>query len=178
MPQLLQAQALRRTPNEILEQWEIQLRTLHAGHWEAARKSEGRNVALGLATALMSAIAGTAAFASLQGGTDPWTRIAAGVFGVAAAMVSSAQTYYKSSERAERHRSAAGKYGRLRREFQQFLALGLPTDQQRRERILSAFRKQWDDVDAESPAIPSKTYERVKHDVAARRQTPAVHDAA
>ena len=153
------------TTDTVLRLWDTQLRTLHAGHWDAARRFEGSNLAFGVSTAVMSAIAGTAAFASLQEGSATWMRIVAGAFSIVAAIVSSAQTYYKSSEQAEKHRLAATKFGQLRRQLEQLIALGLPPDEGRRADVLSQIRTQWGEIDGESPALPSAIYDRVKRTI-------------
>jgi hypothetical protein len=154
------------TTDTVLRLWDTQLRTLHAGHWDAARRFEGSNLAFGVSTAVMSAIAGTAAFASLQEGSEPWMRIVAGAFSMLAAIASSAQTYYKSSEQAEKHRLAATKFGQLRRQLEQLMAIGLPPAEAERVDVLSQIRSQWGEIDGESPALPSAIYDRVKRTIA------------
>jgi hypothetical protein len=130
---------------------------LHRGHWSAARHYEARNFWLGLLAAVSAAIAGTTAFATLSESPSTAVRTAIGFFSVLAAVLSALQTYFRSSELAERHKGAAAKYGFLRRELEQRMEAG---EASLNEARLDDFRARWDSVDTEAPPIPAKLYRR------------------
>ena len=141
----------------LLRDWHLSLVILHRGHWSAARHYESRNFWLGLLAAVSAAIAGTTAFATLSESPSTAVRTAIGFFSVLAAVLSALQTYFRSSELAERHKGAAVKYGFLRRELEQRIESdeGAMSDAK-----LDDFRVRWDGIDSESPPIPAKIYGR------------------
>jgi hypothetical protein len=139
----------------LLRDWHLSLVILHRGHWSAARHYESRNFWLGLLAAVSAAIAGTAVFATLSESPSTAVRTAIGGFSILAAVLSALQTYFRSSELAERHKGAAVKYGFLRRELEQRIQSDEGASS---EAKLDDFRGRWDAIDGESPPIPAKLY--------------------
>lgn len=148
-------EARERAP--LLRDWHLSLVILHRGHWSAARHYEARNFWLGLLAAVSAAIAGTTVFATLSDSPSTGVRTAIGLFSILAAVLSALQTYFRSSELAERHKGAAVKYGFLRRELEQRMESDEPLPS---EAKLDDFRARWDAIDGESPPIPAKIYAR------------------
>jgi hypothetical protein len=150
----------RRADAETLSKWRRTLRILHEGHWEAARRYASWNLLLGSAAAVLSAAAGTSAFMSLLESSEHVGRVVAGVLGLLAAVMASVQTSYKAGERAEQHRTAAGKYGKLRHTMDKMLLEGLPADKTARDKELDDLVASWDDVDASTLPVPQEIYKR------------------
>ena len=85
-------------------------------HEEAARRLESRYRIVGVASVSLSAVVGTALFASLEASNEPWIKILAGLLSLSAAVLSSLMTFHRYEERVEKHRAAATRYnGALRR---------------------------------------------------------------
>jgi hypothetical protein len=84
-------------------------------------------------------------------------RVATGIASVLAAILAGLQTFLRYSERAERHRVGAGKYGVLRREMEQKLAFPLPNTVEL-ENYVNALRTAWDSLSEESPPVPQKIW--------------------
>jgi hypothetical protein len=145
---------------ETLSKWRRALRILHEGHWDAARWYESWNLYLGTAAAVLSAAAGTTAFMSLLNESERVGRVIAGVLSLFAALMASVQTSYKAGERAEQHRAAAGKYGKLRHTLDKMLLDGLPEDKTAKDKQLNILIASWDDVDASTLPVPPKIYKR------------------
>jgi hypothetical protein len=151
-----------------VKDWLRRLTILHRAHWDAARYYDKVNLVLGISTVVLAAISGTTAFTQLQkkadeGGAVLWLQIGVGVFAMAAAVLGAVQAFYRSGELAARHKQAAQKFGKLRRELDQHFTLGLPTDMAKRDQMLTDFRQRWDIIDEESPAVPKKFYDKVKN---------------
>lgn len=145
--------------------WLRQLSILHRAHWDAARFYEQVNLMLGIAAALTAAISGTTAFSRLaELGSEEEVSIAVqvfiGIFGLLAATFAALQTFFRASELAARHKQAAVKFGKLRRELQQYLHIGLPTDPAKCEALLASFREEWNAVENESLPIPDRIYKK------------------
>lgn len=150
-----------------IKKWLRSLTILNRGHWDAARYYEKVNLGLGMATAITAAISGTAAFTQIQDQVDQntlnvWLQIAVGIFAIAAASLSAIQAFVRPSEQAARHKQAGQKFGKLRREIELLLNLGLPIEHEARETLLTDFRVRWDAADEESLPLPKKVYDKVE----------------
>jgi conflict system pore-forming effector with SLATT domain/protein expressed in petal formation len=148
-----------------LEQWHHGLRIFHRAHSRAAASYDRKNMALGLPTVILTAVAGTTVFTTLSStSTEQWVTVMTGIMSIAAAVLAALQTFLRYSELSERHRTAAQKYGVLRREIEEVLAgdpaAPLPPD------FLKSFREQWDAVDAASPNLPQSIYDSVEKELA------------
>jgi hypothetical protein len=152
-----------------VKDWLNTLIFLHRAHWSAARYYEQVNIALGLATVITAAISGTTAFSTLQQqsegeGSAIGLQVFIGMFAVIAAVLAAVQSFFKSSELSAKHKQAAQKFGKLKRELDQHLSLGFPADIEKRDKILTDFRLRWDVVDEESLPIPPRFFDRAKEE--------------
>jgi len=153
--------------DDYIKQWRRSLTILHRAHWDAARFYEKVNLGLGIATAIAAAISGTTAFTQIQnqaeqGGLNIWLQVGVGIFALTAAALGATQAFVRPSELAARHKQAAQKFGKLRREIELHLNLGLPTGHEKREQLLTDFRLRWDAVDEESLPLPKRIYDNVE----------------
>lgn len=146
----------------LLEEWLQSLKSLHRGHWDAARAYEQRNFLLGLLATIFAAISGATAFATLAESPSVTVRFFIGLFSLAAATIASLQTYFRSSEQAERHKAAGVKYGALRREIEKELIFVQADDAEKQHKKVESFRTRWNAIDEESPAVPANLYKRAK----------------
>jgi hypothetical protein len=84
----------------------------------------------GLPAIIFSTIVGTSVFASLNNDNIPqWAKIAVGLISVVAAVLMALQTFLGFSERAEKHRTTAVRYGAVGRQIEQFLETGSSAQQ-------------------------------------------------
>jgi hypothetical protein len=152
--------------DKYVKDWLRSLKVLHQGHWDAARYYGRINLALGVATTVAAAISGTTAFtqiaeqAAQQGGAN-----LVGIFGIVAAGLAALQTSIRPSELATKHKQAGVKYGQVRRQLEEELDLGLPTEHEKRSKLLNGFREKWNAVDDESLPVPQWIYKRTKNAV-------------
>ena len=154
---------------ETFEQWQRGLRIFHRAHARAATLFEQRNIALGLPTVILTAISGTTVFATIESTPETWVKVLTGVMSLAAAVLAALQTFLRFSELAERHKAAAQKYGMLRRELEEALALEatatqpapLPAD------FTKSFRERWDTLDCQSPNLPQRLLDQSEAQVKA-----------
>jgi Petal formation-expressed len=154
-----------------LDDWHHGLRIFHRAHSRAASLFNGRNVALGIPTVILTAITGTSIFATTAA-TPEWVSIATGIMSLTAAVLAALQTFLRYSELAEKHRAAAQSYGNLRRETEEVLAgltsdppVPLPPD------YLKSLRERWTAVDNAAPDLPQNVYDSVEKQL--RRGQPS-----
>ena len=142
---------------EYLKDWLFSITVLHRSHWNASRRYGQVNLWLGVSTSVCAAISGTSAFSSLTG---TGASIVTGTLGLIAAILAAVQTSLHASESSAEHKRAAIRFGKLRRELEEQLAVGVPEDVDARTAWLASFRERWDAVDDESPAVPSRFFDQ------------------
>lgn len=144
-------------PEELIAQWQVGLRISHRAHYEASKYYERLHMLLGVPTVILSALLGTAVFASLQHSDAAWIKSLMAVLSVSMVALTSLQTFFKYSERAERHKTAAVQIGEVRRELEQKLQFS-----QLDEALTKTIREKWDAADRQSPTIPTHIYVRIE----------------
>jgi hypothetical protein len=144
------------TPEELIGQWQWGLGNSHRAHYEAATYFERLHLWIGVPTVIVSALLGTTVFTSLQHADAAWVKTLMAVLSVSMIALTSLQTFFKYSERAERHKTAAVQLGEVRRELEQKLQFG-PVD----EAFARAIRQKWDAADRQAPTFPPGLYDRV-----------------
>ena len=142
---------------ELMSQWQRGLGNTHRAHFEAAKHYERLHMCFGIPTVIMSALLGTTVFTSLQYSESAWVKTLMAVLSVAVVALTSLQTFFKYSERAERHKTAAVQIGEIRRELEQKMEFETID-----EAFVKTIRKKWDTADRQSPPFPPGLYERVQ----------------
>jgi hypothetical protein len=144
---------------ERLRDWERRAAAAAEVHFQTAEYLSRWNIFLGIPVVALSAIVGTATFATLAHDVNVGIRIAAGTLSVIAAVLASVQTFLRFGARAEQHRVAAERWSAIRREIEK--ALSLPPE------LLGDPKQLLDDVDArmddaaeKSPAMPDRRWKR------------------
>jgi hypothetical protein len=150
---------------ERLQKWRNGIKIAHNSHLRAASYFTTRGRMLSVPVVIFTTIVGTAVFTSIasNGTSSIVLQVLAGFLSIAAAVLSSLNASLNYGELAERHRSAAVKYGNLRREIEQLLCfIDTKTDL---DATMKDLRTRWDAVDLEAPEIPQKINDAVRADV-------------
>lgn len=142
------------------------------GHYNAGNRWGRYHLYIGLPAALISAIAGAAAFKNCP-------ELAGGLALLVTALTT-VLTFLKPSEHAEMHKAAAGQYHALRNQTRIFreieLADVLESDATK-IRLLDLARTR-DELNATSPAVPRCDYEKAKKDIDTGRSRYQVDEEA
>jgi hypothetical protein len=136
---------------ELLTRWAKRAREAQAAQYEMANRLGRRSQWLGVPVIVITAIVGTSVFASIsQEVISLQAKIAVGLMSVAATVLSSLQTFFKLSERAEKHRQCGSKFGAIRREIEAALAEDPgPIDRN----YVAALREKLDRLGEEAPHV-------------------------
>lgn len=94
-------------------------------------------------------------FASAEQQVSGTQRIVVGLISIAAAVLTSLQTFLRFGERADRHRAVGAGYGALRRSLE-YLKTFAPTDEEELKRAVGEIRAQMDTLAREAPEVPSR----------------------
>lgn len=158
--------SMAASTEELLEDWYRRLRYAQYAHYEAAKAFDCMNYWLGIPVVVLSTFVGTSVFASLGKLVDATVQISIGLISVLAATLASLQTFLRFSERAEKHRVAASKYGALRREIEELLATGGPIPPE----AITPLRLGIDRLAEDAPHVPNRIW--------SKRQTVLEEDRA
>ena len=109
---------------------------------------------IGIPSIVLSAIVGTAVFATLERTVDIGAKLVVAFISVAAAVLAAVQTFLRFSERSEAHRQAYAGYDGVVREIEQALVLGKSNEQ-----VLDHIRKRLDTL-ASAPELATRDMSR------------------
>lgn len=145
---------------ELVLAWLRRARESQLAHYEMANRLGRRNLWMGVPVIVITAMVGTSAFASVVSDLIPvWAKIAAGGASVLAAVLASLQTFFKFSERSERHKTFGAKFGAVRRELESLHASGKATEEPDKVAVL---REKLDRLAEEAPAVPRDVFSYIQ----------------
>ncbi|MBD2023793.1 SLATT domain-containing protein [Leptolyngbya sp. FACHB-711] len=139
---------------ELLEAWYRRLRESQFSHYEAAKAFERMNYWLGIPSVMLSTVLGTSIFATIGESVNTNVQILFGLVSVVAAVLTGLQTFLRFSERSEKHRAIAARYGSLRREIEELSAVG---ENFTRE-MITPLRESIDRLAEEAPNVPERIW--------------------
>jgi hypothetical protein len=152
-------------PERLLREWLDRARVSQHSHHEAGKFCRRCNYLLNIPVLIITAFLGTAAFASLQGGTSVPTKIAFGSLSFAAAALTAVQTNLRLGDKSEEHKTLGARYGNVRRDIEMVLAL--PSEQREPPNVvLARIRSELDALSAEGDVVSIKIFERTKRALA------------
>ncbi len=143
--------------------WLRRARESQMAHYEMANILAARESWLGVPVILITTIIGTSVFASLTATTiAPEAKIIVGLLSVLAAVMSSLQTFFKFSERAEKHRATAARFGTIRRKLEVVYAENVGIEERH---YVTAMREELDRLGEEAPHIPVAVFEKIQKNI-------------
>lgn len=145
--------------NELITEWHAGIRINVLSHYECAKLFESYHRKLGYPTVILSALAGTT-LVSLPNINNVWGQLLTLGLSISVTVFASLQTFLRYSERAEKHKSAATEFGKLRRELEQFIVFST-TDGAITRDEMEVIRLRWGELSAHAPAIPNRVYTRM-----------------
>ena len=138
--------------------WLRRARESQFSHYDAAKRLGHYGRVFGVPVIIITAIVGASAFASILAETVPlYAKLIAGLCSLAATVLSSLQTFFKFSERSEKHRIFAAKFGSVRRELEM-----LHVQAQIMATELTAVRTKLDKLAEEAPDVDAAVFLREK----------------
>jgi len=138
----------------LLQGWYHRVERVQLAHFNAAMRFGKRNIQLGLPAIIFSTFVGTSVFASLNNEhISEWAKIVVGLISVVAAVLTALQTFLGFSERAEKHRTTAVRYGAVGRQIEQFLQTETSAHQTT-EDLVDQIREHLNRLAEESPVLP------------------------
>jgi hypothetical protein len=135
------------------------------GHHLASARAARWNKYFGVPVTVVTTIIGTSIFATINESLQQGWRIAAGLLSLAAALLSSLQTFFGYSEVSRQHKVAATRYSAIRRNLECFELKYAGATADKRPAALSeleAILQRLEELAEESPTIPDNLYYRAE----------------
>lgn|ERR1035438_3217934 len=145
-----------QNPGQLVLAWLRRAREAQLAHYEMANNLARRAKWLGVPVILITAVVGTSVFVSIVDQVVPvQAKLAIGLLSLAATILSSLQTFFKFSERAESHRVYAARFGAIRRELE---ALYARTAVAQEVGNIDALKDKLDQLAEGAPDVPPKAF--------------------
>ena len=136
----------------------------------AGKRSESMHQRIGIPAVVLSTVVGTVIFSSLSNTLTGVPAILAGLTSIAAAVMSTLQTFFGYAERAARHRESAARYASLKRRLD---ILKLRVEQNDLSitgggsfESLSALIEEINAVEQEAPDVSDRLYDQARKEQA------------
>jgi uncharacterized protein YqhQ len=145
----------------LLTDWFRRVRESQRTHYECGTHFRRLHYVLGIPAIVLSAVVGTAVFASLAETTPTtWSRIIVGLVSIVAAVAASLQTFLKYGETADMHRVAGAQYGAIRRSLE-LLKTMPPSTMEEMQVQITTIKDLMDRLASEAPGVPSRMKDRI-----------------
>ena len=145
---------------DLLDEWAARVTAAQHAHYHLMSKLRRRNLALGIPVVILSAIVGTALFATVATSSaraPAWVRLLAGCISVLAAILAGVQTFLKFAERSQQHGLAADWLAAVRRDIDLIRATP-ETERGDPKKVLGDLRKEINKIAQNAPGIGEKTW--------------------
>ena len=147
-----------------LEYYRLRANRKARAHYLTAKRHEKSNITLGVPGIIANTIVGTAIFATISQQATLSVQVITGLLSISAGVLAALQTFFKHSERAEKHRLAASNYSAIFRKLDLLkLRTNLKADPKLEKALLFELEliiEQLNQLDKESPDIPDKIYDQ------------------
>ena len=165
------------TTDELVLAWLRRARESQLAHYAMASVLAKRSHWLGVPVIVITAVIGTSVFASIATqAISVEAKLIVGGLSVVATILSSLQTFFKFSERAEKHKSYGAWFGSVRRELETLHASGSASKE---PNYVSVLREKLDRLAEEAPHVSADVFNKVQLALAAQETpNPAVNTAA
>lgn len=152
---------MSQNPTQLLESWNKRLREIQHSQYEAAKKKAKLHYVFGVPGVILATVVSSAIFSSVQKQTiDEGIKILFGCLSALSAIVAGLQTFFKFSEKAEKHRTYGAKAGALRRQLEQYLAMGNISTFS--EEKFDKIRDEYNQISDDAPAVSDRTWKKAQ----------------
>jgi hypothetical protein len=146
--------------------WVEAVRLTHYARADAFRK---RNNEMGLGAVLFSTVVSAGILTSIHvKGADFWSKVAAAIIALLAALFTGVRSYLKLNELSEAHRMAGAKFGEVYRDLELFV-LGQPANDASSRTQLDTIAKTIGTLEEAGPGYPARVFQKKYDKTKSRR---------
>ncbi len=139
--------------------WYRRARLANQAHAQAASRARHNSFLLGIPAVALSAIVGSAIFATIDKTPNRYLQVAAGFLSLVTSALTALQTFLRLDDQVQNHESASRAFGAIRREIGQLGAIAHHSRQEAESR-LNEIRKEYDQASAASRNVPQKIWDK------------------
>lgn len=143
--------------------WYRRARLAYQAHAEAASRARRTSIFLGIPAVALSAVVGSAIFASIDKEPSRYLQIAVGLLSLLTAILTAFQTFLRLDEQVQNHESASRAFGSIRRNLGQLGAIARH-DRGEANSQLDNIRESYDEASAASRNVPKAIWDRLAAD--------------
>ncbi|MEZ8411438.1 SLATT domain-containing protein [Vibrio splendidus] len=150
--------------NPLIDDWSVRLKNAQIGHYKCSERLYLLANVTGFLLILTTTLVTALLFFDTNGPNEDKWQLLLFILSVTSAALASIVSFVRFAERAELHRSAASRYGKLRRQLE-FLNTYRNTqqDSQVKEK-LKLLRIEWEYVSSDAPLTPKSAIPTEHHD--------------
>ncbi|WP_187365831.1 SLATT domain-containing protein [Trebonia kvetii] len=140
--------------------WYRRVRLANQAHAEAGSHARRNSMLLGIPAVTLSAVVGSAIFATIDKTPNRYLQIAVGLLSLTTAVLAAFQTFLRLDEQVREHEVASRSFGAIRRELGQLGAIAHHNREETESR-LEKVRERYDQASAASRNVPQKIWDRL-----------------
>lgn len=140
--------------------WYRRVRLANQAHAEAASHARRNSVFLGIPAVALSAVVGSAIFATIDKTPNRYLQIVVGLLSLTTAVLTAFQTFLRLDEQVQEHEATSRSFGAIRRELGQLGAITHHSREETESR-LDKIREKYDQTSIASRNVPRKIWDRL-----------------
>ena len=149
----------------LAERLRLRAHRMARAQYLAAKRVSRMHSFLGVPVVVLTAAVGTSLFATAGSGSGRAVSITAGLLSALAAAAAALQTFFRYSERAEKHRSSAAAFAGLKRELDLFMVKARASDVADRDvQQLDILIQRFNDLEANSIDVADSFYDQARRE--------------
>ncbi len=162
-----------KSTEELLRTWLRRTRYSQHSHHEAGKRLKRFNYLLAVPIVVITTALGTAALATITTKVNDAGKLTFGVLSLIAAVLAALQTHLAWAERSERHKTLGAKYGDIRRDIEEILALPV-NERGAQKKVMDKIRTDLDGISGEGDVVPRRVFEKTRRRLAQEDAKTAV----
>lgn len=150
--------------DELLQNWYFRAKRSQLAHRFAAKELSRLHLLMGALAVVLSTIAGTSIFASLEKELSGYGRIVVGILSLVVALLSGLQTFLRLDDLSSKHQRADASFSAIRGQIEQYRAIrrGQLDEIEETETFVDSIRQKMEDLSNDSPLVPEKYWQKAR----------------
>lgn len=150
----------------LVERFRIRAHRHARGHYLAGKRNASMHIRLGTPAVTLSAIVGSAIFATISSAPELWLVISTGTASVVAAVLTALQTFFGFSDLANKHRVAGAAFAAFKRDLDIFAIKlkSVSTEGDETMNEVGEVAERFNKLQQNSPDIPDHYYDQARRE--------------
>lgn len=141
----------------LIKEWSYRCNKSQIGHYITSERYSKLHYLIGLILILLTTVVTSSLFLNAS---NDIVKLFIIITSISASVLATIQTFITPSEKAEIHRSKAGKYGALKRKLEQYM---ITNNGANFNSFTTTVRAEWDSIAENSPTTPKGIRDKIKN---------------